>query len=319
MHGFCTDFARFQTVQWVFFVAKSDKGCKNYRVKNHVALYENDDGSKLPSFETNPRLALLISGPRVRVPGGAPDIECQIVRSYVLFCYVTPKNRGLHGHCTVFARSAFLWESSAWAGITLKCVVNFASSQQSQTELRLYFGVCILQKFQQSSHRDGRFACGEYSLRAGAFLFRIESFLELPTQLHTGGLLDMSVGVHQHIRRSVACVALHRLEVAIRLQELVGGTGVAQTVEHDLLKLRVFCSPQTVPLCQQLRRNGQAVREPEQLPIGRPPIPCNRTPVTWQENSLFLHTGHPVIFLILLRLHGYRERKNTAAMRLFAL
>jgi hypothetical protein len=42
----------------------------------------------------------------------------------------------------------------------LKCVVNFASGQQSQTELRLYFGVCILQKFQQSSRRDGRFAFG---------------------------------------------------------------------------------------------------------------------------------------------------------------
>ena len=75
---------------------------------------------------------------------GAPDIERQIVRFGVLFCYVTPKNRGLHGQCTVFARSAFSWESSAWAGIALKCVVNFASCQQSQTELRLYFGVCIL-------------------------------------------------------------------------------------------------------------------------------------------------------------------------------
>ena len=37
-------------------------------------------------------------------------------------------------------------------------MVNFASSQQSQTELRLYFGVCILQQFQQSSHRDGGLA-----------------------------------------------------------------------------------------------------------------------------------------------------------------
>ena len=44
---------------------------------------------------------------------GAPDIERQIVRFGVLFCYVTPKNRGLHGQCTVFARSAFSLESSA--------------------------------------------------------------------------------------------------------------------------------------------------------------------------------------------------------------
>ena len=72
MHGFCTDFARFQNVQRVLFVAKSDKGCRNYRVKNHVALIKNNDDSKLPEIETNRRLALLISGPRVRVPGGAP-------------------------------------------------------------------------------------------------------------------------------------------------------------------------------------------------------------------------------------------------------
>ena len=38
---------------------------------------------------------------------GAPDIERQIVRFDALFRYVTPKNRGLHGQCTFFARSAF--------------------------------------------------------------------------------------------------------------------------------------------------------------------------------------------------------------------
>ena len=72
MHGFCTDFARFQNVQRVLLGAKSDKGCRNYRVKNHVALFKNNDDSKLPEIETNRWLALLISGPRVRVPGGAP-------------------------------------------------------------------------------------------------------------------------------------------------------------------------------------------------------------------------------------------------------
>ena len=72
MHGFCTDFARFQNVQRVLFAAKFDKGRRNCRVKNHVALLKNNDDSKLPEIETNRRLALLISGPRVRVPGGAP-------------------------------------------------------------------------------------------------------------------------------------------------------------------------------------------------------------------------------------------------------
>lgn len=41
---------------------------------------------------------------------------------------------------------------------------------------------------------------------------------------------------------------------------------VPQTMEHDLLKLRVLGSPQAVPFRQQLRCNGQAVRQPKQLP-----------------------------------------------------
>ena len=73
LHGFCTDFARFQNVQRVQIVAKLDKGCRNCWVKNYVALIKNNDNSKLPETETNRRLALLISGPRVRVPGGAPQ------------------------------------------------------------------------------------------------------------------------------------------------------------------------------------------------------------------------------------------------------
>ena len=103
MHGFCTDFARFQTVQRVLFGAKYGKGCRNYRVKNHVALLKNNDGSKLPSFETNRRLALLISGPRVRVPGGAPDIERQIERFGVLSLCRKAAAHFLHTVCT-FAR-----------------------------------------------------------------------------------------------------------------------------------------------------------------------------------------------------------------------
>ena len=99
MHGFCTDFARFQNVQRVQIVAKLDKGCRNCWVKNYVALIKNNDNSKLPETETNRRLALLISGPRVRVPGGAPDIERQIVRFGVLFY----TGKRLHTFCTPFA------------------------------------------------------------------------------------------------------------------------------------------------------------------------------------------------------------------------
>ena len=103
MHGFCTDFARFQTVQRGLLAANSDKGCRNYRVKNHVDLIENNDDSKLPEIETNRRLALLISGPRVRVPGGAPNFERQIVRFGVLSLCRKAAAHFLHTVCT-FAR-----------------------------------------------------------------------------------------------------------------------------------------------------------------------------------------------------------------------
>ena len=194
----------------------------------------------------------------------APDIERQIVRFGVLFCYVTPKNRGLHGQCTVFARLVFSWESSAWAGIALKCVVDFASGQQCQTELRLYFGVCVLQKFQQSGHRNGRFAFGGYSLRAGAFLFGIESFLKLPAQFYTRGLLDMGVGVYQHICRSVSGGSLNSLHIAAGDHQLIGGTGMAQTVEHNAGEFRVGILPLEELLADQHRLHRQTVRQTEQ-------------------------------------------------------
>ena len=94
----------------------------------------------------------------------------------------------------------------------------------------------------------------------------VEVCFDLLGQLQPGLVLRVSVGVHQDRCRCMTCVALHRLEVTVRLQELVGGTGVPQTMEYDLLKLRVLGSPQAVPFRQQLRCNGQAVRQPEQLP-----------------------------------------------------
>ena len=59
--------ARFQNVQRVLFVAKSDKGCRNYWMKNHVALIKNNDNSKLPEIETNRRLALSIRAHPLRM------------------------------------------------------------------------------------------------------------------------------------------------------------------------------------------------------------------------------------------------------------
>ena len=59
-------------------------------------------------------------------------------------------------------------------------------------------------------------ACGLGGVGLG-----IEAALELLAQFHTGGLLDMGVGVHQHIRTGVSCGPLHRLDVAAGDHQLV--------------------------------------------------------------------------------------------------
>lgn len=61
----------------------------------------------------------------------------------------------MHGFCTVGFFMGIL--CIGWNCLEMRgkfCI--FASGQQSQTELRLYFGVSILQKFQQSGHRNGQ-------------------------------------------------------------------------------------------------------------------------------------------------------------------
>ena len=72
LHGFCTVFARFQGMQWALWLAKYDKGCRNYTVKNHDALHKNNVNSKVSKSEYPAWGALLIRGPGIRVPSSAP-------------------------------------------------------------------------------------------------------------------------------------------------------------------------------------------------------------------------------------------------------
>ena len=131
--------------------------------------------------------------------------------------------------------------------------------------------ICIHQPDGFKDLLTGDFCCRRLFVLPGLRCYRgqvlgVEVCFDPLGQLQPGLVLRVGVGVHQDRCGGVAGVALHRLEVAIRLQQLIGGTGVAQTVEHDLLKLRVLGSLQAVLLCQQLRCNGQAVQQAEQLP-----------------------------------------------------
>ena len=76
-------------------------------------------------------------------------------------------------------------------------------------------------------------ACG-----LGAFLFGVETFLKLLAQFYTRGLLDMSVGVHQHIRRGVSCGALNGLHIAAGDHQLIEGP-----VEHCWVRKSLCFQP----------------------------------------------------------------------------
>ena len=127
--------------------------------------------------------------------------------------------------------------------IALQSVPFFASGEQGQAELCLHFRVGILEQFQKSRHGDGGFACGGYSLRAGGVGLGIEAAFKLLAQLYTGGLLDMGVGVHQHICRSVSSGSLNGLHIAAGDHQLISRTGMPQTVKDDAGELRVCVLP----------------------------------------------------------------------------
>ena len=76
----------------------------------------------------------------------------------------------------------------------------------------------------------------------------------------------MGVGVHQHICTGVTCGPLHRLDVAAGDHQLVGGTGMPQTVEHDAGKLRVCVLPFEELLADEHRLHRQTVGQPQQHP-----------------------------------------------------
>ena len=74
----------------------------------------------------------------------------------------------------------------------------------------------------------------------------------------------MGVGVHQHICRGVSCGALHGLHIAAGDHQLIGCTGMPQTVEHNAGEFRVGILPLEELLADQHRLHRQTVRQTEQ-------------------------------------------------------
>ena len=209
------EFIRF----WLMRFRKLDMSLKDQRQAlvdtfiNAIYLYDDKvliafnykEGTQTITFEEAAQAASKENG---------SDLDCftapeNAVKSkdFMAFLFCKP---WLHGFCTVFARSVLSMSDDVGRCIALQSVPFFASGEQCQAELCLHFRVGILQQLQKSRHGDGGFACGGYSLRDRGVGLGIEAAFKLLAQLHTGGLLDMGVGVHQHICTGVSCGPLHR-------------------------------------------------------------------------------------------------------------
>ena len=102
-------------------------------------------------------------------------IPRRIARFLVGFSFCTPFARFLHGFCTVRIFRVRWSKSVNYSAIR---AIFCNSGQQSQSKLRFYSGVCVLQKLQQSRHGDSRFCFNRGSLHRCCSRL-VEAFLEL--------------------------------------------------------------------------------------------------------------------------------------------
>ena len=192
-----------------------------------------------------------------------------------LDCFTAPKNAVKSKDFMAFL---FFWQSlhtfahllhtlqkshelfASLAQRVFRCTKKRILREEHPRQLAAFLCVHLPDSFKDHFTRDfcchRRFVFRGFLRLCACHILRVEVGFDLLGQLQPGLVLRVGVGVHQDGGGRMACVALHRLEVTARLQQLVGGTGVPQTVEHDLLKLRVLCPPHTVPLGQNVRCNG---------------------------------------------------------------
>ena len=192
-----------------------------------------------------------------------------------LDCFTAPKNAVKSKDFMAFL---FFWQSlhtfahllhtlqkshelfASLAQRVFRCTKKRILREEHPRQLAAFLCVHLPDSFKDHFTRDfcchRRFVFRGFLRLCACHILRVEVGFDLLGQLQPGLVLRVGVGVHQDGGGRMACVALHRLEVTARLQQLVGGTGVPQTVEHDLLKLRVLCPPHTVPLGQNVWCNG---------------------------------------------------------------
>ena len=192
-----------------------------------------------------------------------------------LDCFTAPKNAVKSKDFMAFL---FFWQSlhtfahllhtlqkshelfASLAQRVFRCTKKRILREEHPRQLAAFLCVHLPDSFKDHFTRDfcchRRFVFRGFLRLCACHILRVEVGFDLLGQLQPGLVLRVGVGVHQDGGGRMACVALHRLEVTARLQQLVVGTGVPQPVEPDLLKRRVLCPPHTVPLGQNVWCNG---------------------------------------------------------------
>jgi len=260
------EFIRF----WLLRFRKLDMSLKDQRqalVDTFInAIYLYDDKVLITfNYKEGTQTVTFGEATEVASEGNGSDLDCipapeNAVKSkdFMAFLFFWQRSHTLAHFLHTLQKSHVIF--ALLAQRAFRCTKKKFLCEEHPRQLAAFFCVHLPDGFKD------HFACDFCCRRHFAFRGRlrpcsccvlpVEVGFDLLCQLQPGPVLRVSVGVHQDGSGCMTCVALHRFEVTARLQQLIGGTGVSQTMKHDLLKLRVLCSPLPIPLGQNVRGNG---------------------------------------------------------------
>ena len=260
------EFIRF----WLMRFRKLDMSLKDQRqalVDTFInAIYLYDDKVLITfNYKEGTQTVTFGEATEVASKGNGSDLDCftapeNAVKSkdFMAFLFFWQRSHTLAHFLHTLQKSHVIF--ALLAQRAFRCTKKKFLCEEHPRQLAAFFCVHLPDGFKD------HFACDFCCRRHFAFRGRlrpcsccvlpVEVGFDLLCQLQPGPVLRVSVGVHQDGSSCMTCVALHRFEVTARLQQLIGGTGVSQTMKHDLLKLRVLCSPLPIPLGQNVRGNG---------------------------------------------------------------
>ena len=269
------EFIRF----WLLRFRKLDMSLKDQRqalVDTFInAIYLYDDKVLITfNYKEGTQTVTFGEATEVASEGNGSDLDCipapeNAVKSKDFMAFLFFR-QGLHTFAHLLhtlQKSHELFASLAQR--VFRCTKKKFLREEHPRQLAAFLCVHLPDGFKDHFTRDfcchRRFVFRGFLRLCTGHILRVEVGFDLLCQLQPGLVLRVGVGVHQDARGRMACIALHGLDVAAGFNQLVSGTGMAQTVEHDLFKFRVFRTPCAVPFRKGFRCNRQTVRQTEQL------------------------------------------------------